>query len=40
MDLDRTAEARARLQDVLDRPARTPTDSLHKQHARELLDAF
>jgi tetratricopeptide (TPR) repeat protein len=38
LDLDRPQEARARLQDVLDRPVRTPTDPLHKRHARRLLD--
>lgn len=37
IDRDRPGEARAELQQVLDRPAVEPTDARHKQEAQDLL---
>lgn len=37
LDRDRPDEARAELQEVLDRPAVEPTDARHKQEAQDLL---
>lgn len=37
LDRDRSDEARVHLEEVLERPAREPTDARHKQDAQELL---
>jgi hypothetical protein len=40
LDRDRADEARTHLEAVLARPAREPTDALHKQEAQDLLRAL